>query len=388
MTKRLIIPCLKGHMGTWTTYSCMMRMVDVAQLVGFAHELHTIKELSDKIQRELNENRTEDIAKYLIQNEDRFFNSLVVAVYDGDPNWHDIGNIKPNSNELGLLEFPEYIENCIGFLSITKKERFFALDGQHRLAGIKTALSKNEDLANELISVVIVAHKNTPEGKIRSRRLFTTLNKKAKLVSKDAIISLDEDDISACITRKLIESSSFPYFNNNNISFNTGAVRDKTSITTIVNLYDNIQKIVAAILKVEISDLEKFNYKDYSYIYNHIKEFFAVTFENNEALRNIHLNQALIPKYRNSDDGGELLLRPIGWDLYTDLFTHAYKQDIYDAKSIIINMNKLNMNLSGPLLANKIWSTKRSKITRLSARNYNDIQSKVMKFIAINIAKT
>ncbi|EJB1425721.1 DGQHR domain-containing protein, partial [Salmonella enterica] len=232
MNQRLVLPCLRGYIGSWITYSCMMRLSDASELIGFAEELHQIDKLSDKIQRELNTDRAEEISRYLVSNEDRFFNSLVVAVYDGNPNWHEIGGITPNNEEASLLEFPEYAGNCLGFLSITRDEKFFALDGQHRLAGIKTALKSNSNIADELISVIIAAHSNTPEGKIRSRRLFTTLNKKAKLVSKDTIIALDEDDIAACITRRLIESDDFPYFNEDNISFNSGPVRDRTSITS------------------------------------------------------------------------------------------------------------------------------------------------------------
>ncbi|EGQ9294307.1 DNA sulfur modification protein DndB, partial [Vibrio vulnificus] len=86
MDKRLVLPCLRGFIGSWTTYSCMMRLSDVSELIGFADELHQIEKLSDKIQRELNKERAIEIKDYLIENEDRFFNSLVVAVYDGDPN--------------------------------------------------------------------------------------------------------------------------------------------------------------------------------------------------------------------------------------------------------------------------------------------------------------
>lgn len=49
MTKRLVLPCLRGKMGSWDTYSCMMRFSDASELIGFAHELHQIKNLSDKI---------------------------------------------------------------------------------------------------------------------------------------------------------------------------------------------------------------------------------------------------------------------------------------------------------------------------------------------------
>lgn len=42
---------------------------------------------------------------------------------------------------------------------------------------------------------------------VRTRRLFTSLNKKAKPVDKSAVIALDEDDLAAYATRALVENS-------------------------------------------------------------------------------------------------------------------------------------------------------------------------------------
>ncbi len=132
-SKRLVLPCLKGKMGSWDTYSCMMRLSDINDLIGFAHDLHKIKKLSKQIQRELKVERGKEISEYLLNNEDRFFNSLVVAVYDGEPCWHEISKLRPSSEDALKLEFPDFAEHCIGFLSINRKEKFFALDGQHRV---------------------------------------------------------------------------------------------------------------------------------------------------------------------------------------------------------------------------------------------------------------
>ncbi|EAR8185701.1 DGQHR domain-containing protein, partial [Salmonella enterica] len=354
MNQRLVLPCLRGYIGSWITYSCMMRLSDASELIGFAEELHQIDKLSDKIQRELNTDRAEEISRYLVSNEDRFFNSLVVAVYDGNPNWHEIGGITPNNEEASLLEFPEYAGNCLGFLSITRDEKFFALDGQHRLAGIKTALKSNSNIADELISVIIAAHSNTPEGKIRSRRLFTTLNKKAKLVSKDTIIALDEDDIAACITRRLIESDDFPYFNEDNISFNSGPVRDRTSITSIVNIYDNVQKLVAYKLGVKIIELERFRYRDNLGLFGFVSDFYGHTFEACPELSQVAKGERQAGFYRNSETGGHVLFRPIGWDLYTDVVLFALINARYDLLKAIKKITSNNLNMSGPIFSNRV----------------------------------
>lgn len=378
MDKRLVLPCLRGFIGSWTTYSCMMRLSDAGELIGFADELHQIEKLSDKIQRELNSDRAEEITNYLLENEDRFFNSLVVAVYDGDPNWHNVDNLRPNNEESRQLEFPDYAEDCIGFLSVTKKEKFFALDGQHRLAGIKGAIDRNDAIGKELINVIIVAHSNTPSGKVRSRRLFTTLNKKAKLVSKDAIIALDEDDIAACITRGLLESHEFPYLNESNVSFSSGPVRDKTSITSIVNIYDNVQRLVANKLNVKISELERLRYRDYNFLFEYVRSFFELTFTNSTELSQVVQDNSRVIDYRNSVDGGYLLLRPIGWDIYTDIVISGLNTDESDMESVIKLINAKDLSLSGKILANKVWSIKQKRILNVSAKNQKIIERNLL----------
>ena len=71
-----------------------------------------------------------------------FFNSLVIAVYGGEPNWHALVNVR-NRRIDSLLENldPETVES-VGFLTLRGDENLFALDGQHRLAGIKAVVSE------------------------------------------------------------------------------------------------------------------------------------------------------------------------------------------------------------------------------------------------------
>lgn len=379
MNKRLVLPCLRGYLGSWTTYTCLMRLSDAARLIEFAHELHRIDKLSDNIQRELSKGRPAEIAEYLLQDEDRFFNSLVVAVYDGDPNWHEVDGFAPNTEEAASLNFPEYAQNCLGFLSITGEEKLFALDGQHRLAGIKAAIDKSDDIRDELINVIIVAHKNTPTGIVKSRRLFTTLNKKAKLVSKDTIIALDEDDISACITRKLIESDDFNYFNEDVVSFSTGPVRDKTSITSIVNIYDNVQKLVALKLGVKESELDHYRYRDYEAVYDFVSSFYSKTFEGCPELFRVAMNGVDAGYYRNSETGGHLLFRPIGWDVYTDVYISLVVNYRLSSEQAINSILTKNLNLSGDLLVNRVWSRVQRKILKVSAKSLRDIIKSVAR---------
>jgi len=90
MTERRFIPALRGRFGDWAFYSTLMRLSDVADRIDFAQQIHESRALSELIQRELKEGRAQEIARYLRANEDRFFNSLVVAIYGGSPGWHEL----------------------------------------------------------------------------------------------------------------------------------------------------------------------------------------------------------------------------------------------------------------------------------------------------------
>jgi len=244
VTKRepMVLPALRGAMGDWAYYATLMPMSEIAVRVNYAHDLrqHDERVMSNFIQRALDEtSRVKQIAEYL-ETPEHFFNSLVLAMYGGDPGWLDI-SLKEKSKEARAVS--EYMKgwgvNSLGFLELTGKEKIFALDGQHRLAGIKSAIKKNAELSEELVSVIVVGHKNTKAGNIRTRRLFTTLNKTAVKVRKRDIIALDEDDVMAILARKFVETHQ--WFRPPKISLTSSInmpVSDFTSLTTIVNLYD------------------------------------------------------------------------------------------------------------------------------------------------------
>ena len=83
----LALPALRGSFGDWTYYSTVVPMPELARRVSFADDIHDNTALSSWIQRSLKGNRAGDIAEYLQVQPERFFNSLVVALYGGTPKW-------------------------------------------------------------------------------------------------------------------------------------------------------------------------------------------------------------------------------------------------------------------------------------------------------------
>ena len=188
MTKKkvgLVLPAIRGIMGDWVYYSCLIDLRELSIRVRYAEEVHKNQHLSDMIQRQLKTDRSKQIAEYLRNQPERFFNSLVVATYGGQPNWHALSDIRNKYNSNELRDLSEETVESVGFLTLQGDENLFALDGQHRLAGIKEAVKQGlEPNQNDDVSVIFVAHIETDNGLERTRRLFTTLNKTAKPVTK------------------------------------------------------------------------------------------------------------------------------------------------------------------------------------------------------------
>ena len=149
----LMVPALKAFMGSWVYYIGFMKMCDIAERISIIGDIHTSTKLQEFLQRQLS-NRSIEITDYLLNQEQRFFNSLVVGTYGGTPEWLELGvKAKTAEDEEQLLD----LEGKVGFLKLSGDETLFAIDGQHRIAGIKGAIEKNKDLEEEEVSVIFVA---------------------------------------------------------------------------------------------------------------------------------------------------------------------------------------------------------------------------------------
>ncbi|MFZ4507055.1 MAG: DNA sulfur modification protein DndB [Fimbriimonas sp.] len=203
----LYLPALKCKMGDWIYFVTSMRVADIVSRVGFAKDMRNADRYSDWLQREVREERLDQIATYLISRSDRFFGSLVVSVFEGKPSWLDVSLIDTDSfsvDQLSALELSE-INAALGLLVLNGDEDLFALDGQHRLGGLRKAYERNTALGDEVVSVLFVADR----GLQQTRRLFTTLNRYSKKITPGERVVLDEDDAFAIVARKIIEEHRY-----------------------------------------------------------------------------------------------------------------------------------------------------------------------------------
>lgn len=365
MVDRLYFSSLRGTMGDWIYYPCLMSLKDVAERVNVAEEIYESKSLSDMVQRILQRNRGKEIKDYLLSQDQRFFNSIIIAVYGGEPNWIQLERFE-NKNEfadhLTIKHIPEEIIENVGILAFTGGEKLFALDGQHRLIGIKQAVKGNAELGKEKLSVIFVAHQTDTAGKIRSRRLFTTLNKNAKAVSKGEIIALDEDDTMAITVRRLIRE--YPMFKGERIAKKATtnlSANDYSSLTTIANLYDILALIFVKIMgknkqgerkritKMRLDDekLEWYFNKTCEY-FDLLTRYFSPLDEFLQAEDYI----SVVKKYRHVN-GGSILFRPVGLSIITEVV--AKLSTVYSLDNTIKKISKIPLELTDIPFKNVIW---------------------------------
>lgn len=198
---KTIIPAFRAHVGDWDYFMCLMKYAEVDRALKFAWELGGNKDLGTMIQRGITE-RTDEIREYLLNNEHHFLGSLIVAAVGGAPTYTPVEMVDAQ----GLLAD---VDREFGVLTFDGSQMFFALDGQHRLRAIKDAILQDPSLAGEDIGVIVVPHHDDVQGRQRTRRLFTNINRYAKPTTAQENIALDEDDGFAILTRRFI--NEHPY---------------------------------------------------------------------------------------------------------------------------------------------------------------------------------
>ena len=94
-----------------------------------------------------------------------------------------------------------YLNRTFGILILNGEEKLFAIDGQHRTKAIKDALKEKPSIKEEEVAVIFIAHSESDEGLIRTRRLFSTLNDMLNLLAKVKLLRL----MKKIIVRLLLE---------------------------------------------------------------------------------------------------------------------------------------------------------------------------------------
>lgn len=141
-----------------------------------------------RAQRRLNTTRIPVIKDYILDNRDSYVFSALAAAIDGEYNFA-----------------PSIVSADLGILEVSMDARFMIVDGQHRKASIIEAITEDETLNTETISVVFYEDKGLQHG----QQMFTDLNKHAVKTSNSIAELYDSRDALAVATRRVISEIEF-----------------------------------------------------------------------------------------------------------------------------------------------------------------------------------
>ncbi|WP_210879832.1 DNA sulfur modification protein DndB [Roseovarius autotrophicus] len=388
MGNKTLIPAFKAKVGDWNYYICHMSYGQVAREVNFAHELAGNKELNQLIQRGLSD-RTKDITEYLINSPHRFLGALIIAAWGGEPHYTPVEITDSDSLTEGL-------DKGFGVLTFDGNQQYFALDGQHRLKAIKEAVMKNQDLLTEDICVIMVSHFDTQEGRQRTRRLFTNINRNAKVTSGAENIVLDEDDGIAILTRRLIQEHEFLRQEGKvrvilgqdsegklKIAGKSIPKADRSAITSIMTLY-NVLRSLAFDQPKEIRDEKARPSNDlldasYEVLATRVDDLLSNCGAiKDRLLKSDSARDVRAPK--DNEGAGHPFMRPIVQEALAKAVAQCIQQELIDWSGAMKQLSKLDWKLTAaPWTA--IWSSEGSKI--LSGTDFSKV---LVDLLICNIA--
>ena len=373
-------PALQAQMGDAYYYITTLTFEEVAQRVRPSSELvePSATDMSRWIQRRVMPRRARQIAAYLIEQKQHFFPGIVVGVYLGEPAWYDI-NIGEHPT-LGDPGIDPKLRDSLGLLELDGSEKLYAIDGQHRIAGIAEALKQLkrenrddefEQLANENLSIAFIAADIDKDGELeRVRRLFTTLNKQAKRVSEPEIVAFDEDDPAAIITRWMairyegLKASGTVRKESDHNLLQLGRqheirARNRRSVTTIVTLYRTIKSIFQAELRTVGRESKGNRPKEETLekLYEESVNIWELMRQYDIALNDVlgsDPNEERAGSYR-TERGGHILFRPVGLQAFAGALGLLRSRGV-DNEPAIATLCQLPPEISRPPWVQVLWN--------------------------------
>lgn len=342
---------IKARMGKWTYYTSSMTYEQLANYVKMPEEVFPSKVLSQRIQRDLSDKNVGRINHYLMNEEDRFFNALVLAVFGGKPCWY------PGCFEKDNMSFYN-----IGILELSGEENIFPVDGQHRLAAIKELVSGRNADKKEEVPVIFISYDDSEVGIDRMRRLFTSLNRYTKMVNEAEKIILDEDDIVAITTRFFIDDCDF--FAKKILFSKTDAMHhsDKEHFINLRSLYKcNDFLLDVFLLNQGTISESKEVYKRYRRSDGEIEKFISFTLEFWKDFVSImpevgtFFDKGVVDNQR-SENGGSVLFRPRGICAFIHAISVISKARGKDLKDVLMCYSQTEFELNSGLWKDILWN--------------------------------
>ena len=260
------LPAMRAQFGSTEYFLVTMRAKDLADRLVIPKEMDEWEDMTieERFQREVNYSRVKKhIAPYLANDPDRFLGAFVVDIFNPEEvEFEPIGEIVKK-----LPTLYQKAGDSFGYLYFQGNEVLIPLDGQHRLAAIRFAISgrdekgkeidgldPNMDVANDLCTVILVKHDSQ-----KARKIFNKINRYAKATTKAENLITSDDDIVAIITREEVADN---IIGERLVNYQSNALSAKAKeFTTLSTIYDattlvlteNFGKIETTVLPTQVN---------------------------------------------------------------------------------------------------------------------------------------
>ena len=356
-------------------------------LLNGSPDLYRMAEV-DYLQRDLKP-RVNKITDYLKTRDNRFFNSILLGVFDAVPNWVEF-ELKTLAEKMNISE-TSLIHTSMGVMSFSGSEKIFAIDGQHRVEGIRSGHKTfSERLISDKYPVIFLAHIDTKEGKVRTRRLFCDINKNAVPVSEGDRVIIDEDDICAIVTRRLY-ADYHPFQKGKDIAVTErkevlieGKRERFTSLLAVFTACKRLKRLVKMVPgslqsdPANVAELYKVATEYFDFIIKHEKSlnhYFGSNLRNPAARRKANKN---------------LLFRPAGLEVLAGLFAYFSKKGLLPVFSW--GLENLQWTSPGGVFDNTIWQNglidHRQKAKKAAVDNCLYMLNQLSKEKAVKLLET
>ena len=211
-------PAMRGKLGSTEYYTFVVKARDLAASTAVTSpddwKNMTIDEMA---QRKLDIPRVvKFIAPYMAKDKDRFFGAVVIAT-DKNPDFTPFTSLLAGQKLNPMFRPFQKQLDTMGMLSLDGGEEWNPLDGQHRIAALRCAISgkivtndgkgekevsnfkPNRELGDEDVSVIMIPNCSTA----KARKIFTKINRNARKTSKGENLLMDDEDIVAVLTREV-----------------------------------------------------------------------------------------------------------------------------------------------------------------------------------------
>lgn len=359
----------RAKLGSTVYYIAKMPVEELVNSVGLAIELPEWKDMTpdEKMQREPDINRVvNEICPYFIEDQDRFFGSLIVDIYSGFENMKFDPISKYVKDDI-TFAYDVSMQDA-GFLSLPGKERLIALDGQHRLLAMKLCLKGNSaisavmlgnkkmtpqmlaleahpELAEEEVSVIFVEHRDN----MKIRKIFNKVNKYARQTGRGQNIITADDDVYATIARRLFSDGSvLEKVGKNelvNWKSNTLSQRSKqlTTVSALYTIAETLSKDKGWSAKVMPSDEDEIEE-----VFDENTEFWTELLNGMDVYQE-YLNLTRKDKPISNLRDQNLLMKPVTHMALAHVAYFAKKHDVVWA-DVVEKLNKVNWSMD-----NSVW---------------------------------